>query len=261
VAVVGGDFPRSALQDLRRRGVDLDGLQVVEEGLTFRWKGRYHQNMDARDTLETHLNVFESFVPRLPPAYRSCPALFLANIQPGLQREVLDQMSGPRLVGLDTMNLWIETAREELERVLRRVDILVINEEEARQLAEEHNLVRAAKKICALGPRTLVIKRGGYGALLVHGEDFFSVPALPLDQVVDPTGAGDTFAGGFMGFLARSGDPTPDTLRKAMVYGSVLASFCVQGFSYDALANLDAAALQDRFQAFVRLTAFGRAEL
>ncbi len=261
VGVVGRDFPDSAVRDLRQRGVDLQGLEVVPDGLTFRWKGRYHANMNTRDTLETHLNVFESFSPKLPDTYRTSEYLFLANIQPNLQLQVFEQLQAARLVGLDTMNLWIATAREELREVLRRVHVLTINEEEAQQLTGEHNLVRAAKAIQELGPRSVVIKRGEYGALLFHEHDAFSAPALPLEDIVDPTGAGDAFAGGFMGYLSRGVDPSGAALRTAMIYGSVLASFCVQGFSYDQLANLNVTRIQERFDAFSRLTDFARAEL
>lgn len=261
VGVVGKDFPESAVEDLAHSGVDLEGLQVVPDGATFRWKGRYHENMNERDTLETHLNVFESFDPQLPESYRNSEYLFLANIQPDLQLRVLDQIKAPRLIGLDTMNLWIDVARDPLLRVLERIDVLVINEEEAKQLSEEHNLVRAAKVIRGMGPKSIVIKQGEYGAILFHEDEIFAAPALPLETVVDPTGAGDVFAGGFMGFLARGGEPTGPALRTAMIYGSVLASYCVQGFSYDEIKRIDIASIQERFDAFSRLTDFSRAEL
>ncbi len=262
VGVVGRDFPEQALADLRAAHVDTEGLEIVPDGLTFRWKGRYHEDMNHRDTLDTQLNVFERFAPKLPPAYRSSEYLFLANIVPALQLEVLDQMAArPRVVGLDTMNLWIEHAKEDLLRVLARVDVLLINEEEARQLTGQPNLVRAAQAIHAIGPKSLVIKRGEYGALLFHDGDIFSAPALPLEEVVDPTGAGDCFAGGFMGYLARVGETTGETLRSAMIYGSVMASYCVEGFSYDRVRGLDHAKIDDRFMAFSRLTHFERARL
>lgn len=261
VGVVGKDFPAQAIADLRARDVDTDGLEVVPDGLTFRWKGRYHENMNSRDTLETHLNVFADFDPKLPASYRDSELLFLANIQPDLQMRVLEQMSKPRIVGLDTMNLWISTAKESLLKVLARVDVLLVNEEEAMQLSGEHNLVKAARAIQRLGPHSVVVKRGEYGALLFHGPDMFAAPALPLEEVVDPTGAGDAFAGGFMGWLARTSEPRGDQLRTAMIFGSTLASFCVQGFSYDGIRGLDAAKVQERFGAFARLTDFTRAEL
>jgi sugar/nucleoside kinase (ribokinase family) len=261
VGVVGHDFPASALADLRARGVDTEGLEVVSDGLTFRWKGRYHKNMNSRDTLETHLNVFADFDPKLPASYRNSELLFLANIQPDLQMRVLEQIERPRLVGLDTMNLWISTARPSLLKVLAKVDALLVNEEEALQLSGEHNLVKAARAIQKLGPHSVVVKRGEYGALLFHGADMFAAPALPLEEVVDPTGAGDAFAGGFMGWLARAPEPRGDQLRTAMIFGSTLASFCVQGFSYEGIRGLDAAKVQERFAMFAKLTDFARAEL
>lgn len=262
VGVVGRDFPEQTLTDLRGAHVDTEGLEVVADGLTFHWKGRYHDNMNERDTLDTQLNVFEHFDPKLPPSYRSSEYLFLANIQPALQLRVLDQMEQrPRLVGLDTMNLWIEHAKDELMQVLARVDVHTINEEEARQLTGEPNLVRAARRIHDIGPKSLVIKRGEYGALLFHDGEIFSAPALPLEEVIDPTGAGDCFAGGFIGYLARVGRTSGESLRSAMIYGSVMASYCVEGFSYDRLRGLTHRDIDDRFMAFSRLTHFERARL
>jgi sugar/nucleoside kinase (ribokinase family) len=260
VGVVGKDFPQQAITDLRTAGVDLDGLEIVD-GKTFRWKGRYHDNMNARDTLDTQLGVFADFEPKLPPSYRTSPYLFLANIQPDLQMRVLEQMERPRLIGLDTMNLWIDIAKPSLLKVLAKVDALLINEQEAMQLTGEHNLVKAARAVQKLGPKSVVVKRGEYGALLFHDDEVFSAPALPLDEVIDPTGAGDAFAGGFMGWIARSGEPHGEHLRTAMIYGSALASFLVQGFSYDTLFGLDAAKIRARFEAFAKLTDFRRAEL
>lgn len=263
VGVVGRDFPQYAIDDLRKAGVDTSGLEVVQGGLTFRWKGRYHDNMNDRTTLETHLNVFEQFQPRLPPEFRRSEYLFLANIQPRLQQDVFEQMGRPRLVGLDTMNLWISIANEDLRAVLKNVDVLTLNDEEARQLSGEHNLVKAARAVRAMGPRNVVIKRGEFGALLFDADgEVFSAPALPLEEVIDPTGAGDSFAGGFMGYLARPGiEPTGASLRTAMIYGSVMASFCVEGFSYDRLKGLDRASIQRRFEDFSSLTNFARASL
>ncbi|PCC74611.1 Sugar or nucleoside kinase, ribokinase family [Nannocystis exedens] len=263
VGVVGRDFPDYAVADLKAAGVDVSGLEVVQDGLTFRWKGQYHENMNDRTTLETHLNVFEKFQPRLPAEFRGSEYLFLANIQPRLQSDVFAQMQRPRLVGLDTMNLWISIANDDLKAVLKNVDVLTLNDEEARQLSGEHNIVKAARAVRALGPRNLVIKRGEYGALLFDADgEVFSAPALPLEEVVDPTGAGDSFAGGFMGYLARPGvEPSGASLRTAMIYGSVMASFCVEGFSYDRLKGLDAATIQKRFETFASLTNFARASL
>ena len=262
VGIVGKDFPEQSITDLQASHVDTEGLEVVPDGLTFRWKGRYHDNMNERDTLDTQLNVFEHFDPKLPESYRRSEYLFLANIVPALQLKVLDQMDErPRMVGLDTMNLWIENTRDDLLKVLERVDVLTINEEEARQLTGEPNLVRAARRIHELGPKSLVIKRGEYGALLFHDGDVFSAPALPLEEVIDPTGAGDSFAGGFVGYLARVGETSGESLRSAMIYGSVMASFCVEGFSYDRLKGLTHERIDERFMAFSRLTHFERARL
>jgi sugar/nucleoside kinase (ribokinase family) len=263
VGVVGKDFPQYAIDDLRAAGVDLSGLEIVQDGLTFRWKGRYHDNMNERTTLETHLNVFEHFQPRLPDAFRSSEYAFLANIQPRLQEDVFRQIGKPRLVGLDTMNLWISIANDDLRSVLKHVDVLTLNDEEARQLSGEHNIVKAARAVQAMGPRNVVVKRGENGALLFDADgEMFSAPALPLEEVIDPTGAGDSFAGGFMGYLARPGvEPTGAALRTAMIYGSVMASFCVEGFSYDNLKGLDRATIQKRFEAFASLTNFAKASL
>ncbi len=259
VGVVGKDFPEHALQDLRTAGVGLEGLEVIEDGLTFRWKGRYHENMNQRDTLETHLNCFEQFEPKLPESYREAELLFLANIQPSLQLQVLEQMkTRPRLVGLDTMNLWIDVASDDLRAVVSKVDVLTINEEEALQLTGATSLLAAAREIRELGPKILVIKRGEYGALLFGpgSEELFAAPAIPLEKVDDPTGAGDCFAGGFMGYLSTAETLDGPTLRRAVIWGSVMASFCVQGFSYDRLRDLDRAQIDARYKAFVDLTSF-----
>ncbi|MCB9565933.1 MAG: sugar kinase [Myxococcales bacterium] len=263
VGVVGHDFPRSALADFKEAGIDSAGLEIVEDGLTFRWKGRYHENMNDRTTLETHLNVFERFDPSLPAGFEESEYLFLANIQPSLQLQVFEKMSRPRLVGMDTMNLWINATRDDLIKVVSKVDVLTINEEEARMLSGEHNLVKAARAINRMGVRHLVIKRGEYGALLYdHDGNFFVAPALPLEEVIDPTGAGDSFAGGFMGYLARRGvTPNGQSLRTAMIYGSVMASFSVEGFSYDRLRGLTVAQIQERFRTFADLTDFSHAHL
>mgnify|MGYP000294522142 CR=1 FL=1 len=259
VGVVGKDFPQQAVKDLESKKVDLEGLEVVEDGLTFRWKGRYHENMNDRDTLETHLNCFESFEPKLPENYREADVLFLANIQPSLQMQVLEQMkSRPRLVGLDTMNLWIDIAKDDLEAVLAKVDVLIINDQEARQITGKDGLLYAAEYIRGLGPKVLVIKRGEYGALLFGPEkdDIFAAPGLLIDDVKDPTGAGDCFAGGFMGYLAQAGNLNTDTLRRAVIYGSTMASYCVTSFSYDAVAAMTDEDVKARFDEFVRLTQF-----
>jgi sugar/nucleoside kinase (ribokinase family) len=250
VATVGQDFPEPHIKLLRDRGVDTRGLRVAA-GQTFRWSGEYGYDLNEARTLDTQLNVFADFRPELDDEQARTPYLFLANIDPEVQLEVLRQMRGrPRLVALDTMNFWINGKRDALLRVLREVDIITINDGEARQLAEEPNLVKAARKISALGPRSVVVKRGEYGALLLDDGGFFVVPAYPLEAVFDPTGAGDTFAGGFMGYLAfRDRTDTP-TVRRAMVYGSVMASFTVEDFSLNRLTQLDAREIDQRYAEF-----------
>jgi sugar/nucleoside kinase (ribokinase family) len=250
VATVGEDFPEPHIKLLRERGVDLHGLRVVA-GRTFRWTGEYGYDLNEARTLDTQLNVFADCRPELDDTQARTPYLFLANIDPELQLEVLGQMrTRPRLVALDTMNFWITGKRESLLRVLREVDIVTINDGEARQLAEEPNLVKAARKIAALGPRTVVVKRGEYGALLLDDGAFFVVPAYPLESVFDPTGAGDTFAGGFMGYLAFRDRTDSATVRRAMVYGSVMASFTVEDFSLNRLTRLDAREIDRRYCEF-----------
>jgi len=255
VGIVGEDFPRHELDWFGSRGIDLAGVEV-RPGRSLRWTGRYHEDMNMRDTLAFEANVFEAFAPELPEAYRDAPFVFLANIAPALQARVLEQMRAPRLVGADTMNLWIETTRDELHGLLRRVPLLMLNDEEARLLSGERNMVRAARRILALGPESVMIKRGEYGVLYFSGETVFAVPAYPLEEVFDPTGAGDSFAGGVMGYLARSGDLSPAGLRRAIVYGSVLASFAVEAFGLDRLRRLGRDEIERRYRQFVSLTAF-----
>jgi sugar/nucleoside kinase (ribokinase family) len=255
VAVVGEDFPRGELDWFGRRGIDLAGVEV-RPGRSLRWTGRYHEDMNVRDTLAFEANVFEHFAPELPAAYRDTPYVFLANIAPALQARVLDQARAPRLVGADTMNLWIETARPDLDALLRRVPLLMINDEEARLLSGERNMVRAARCILAMGPESVMIKRGEYGVLYFSGESVFTVPAYPLEEVFDPTGAGDSFAGGVMGYLASSGDLSPAGVRRAIVYGSVLASFTVEAFSLERLRTLTREEIDRRYRQFISLTAF-----
>jgi sugar/nucleoside kinase (ribokinase family) len=252
VATVGDDFPAEHLDLLRSRGVDTTGLQR-SRGRTFRWVGEYGYDLNEARTLDTQLNVFADFKPALPPALTRTPFLFLANIDPDLQLDVLRQMTRPQLVALDTMNFWIQGKREALLRVLREVDVLLINDAEARQLAREPNLVRAARTILDLGPRTVVVKRGEYGALMVADGQFFFAPAYPLESVYDPTGAGDTFAGGFMGYLAAGGTVDPRAVRRAIVYGSVMASFTVEDFSLNRLTRLTAPEIEGRYAAFQEL--------
>lgn len=250
VGAVGADFPAEHLQFLERRGVDIGALRVVPGTKTFRWTGEYGFDLSEARTLETQLNVFAEFRPVLPAALRRAPFLFLANIDPELQLDVLDQMDGPLFTALDTMNYWISGKRDALLRVLARVDGLVVNDAEARMLAGEPNLVKAARAILTMGPRLVVIKRGEYGALMVLEGRFFFVPAYPLDAVFDPTGAGDTFAGGFMGHLARRGTVEPAVIRKAIVHGAVMASFAVEDFSLDRLKRLELEDIERRYEAF-----------
>lgn len=253
VATVGDDFPDEELAFLRSRDIDLGGLQR-QPGKTGSWSGKYHEDMNRRDTLGLDLGVFGSFNPQLPDAYRDLPYAFLANIDPKLQRRVLDQMPGARLVGCDTMNHWIAEARGEIEALLARVDLLVINDEEANLLSGERNVVRAARKLLAMGPKRVLIKRGEYGVIQFSPDSVFAIPAFPLEQVFDPTGAGDTFAGGLMGELARSGDDSERSLRRAIVYGSVMASFCVEDFGADRLRRLTHEEIEQRYRQFVSLT-------
>jgi sugar/nucleoside kinase (ribokinase family) len=255
VAAVGEDFPEVHRRLLKDRGIDIAGLQTTAGGRTFRWVGAYGYDLNEARTLDTQLNVFGSFRPRLSEDLRRVPYLFLANIDPELQLDVLRQMTTrPRLVALDTMNFWIQGKREALTRVLREVDVLTINDSEARQLAGEPNLVRAARAIATMGPRTVVVKRGEYGAIMIADGAFFVAPAYPLESVFDPTGAGDTFAGGFMGYLAAQDSLERSTLRRAVVYGSVMASFAVEDFSLDRLTRLEDGEIAGRCAAFHDLT-------
>jgi sugar/nucleoside kinase (ribokinase family) len=255
VAVVGDDMPEQHLKFLASRGVDLAGLERAR-GKTFRWKGRYTDDLCNRTTLDTQLNVFADFKPRLPEAWRDGEFLFLGNIHPALQLDVLTQVKKPRLVAMDTMNFWIEGEPAALAKVLEKVDLIVINDEEARLLSKEHNLPRAARAIRAMGPKTVIVKRGESGALLFHEHGVFAAPAYPLERVVDPTGAGDTFAGGFMGYLAHVRDVGPQAVRRAMFYGSVMASFCVEDYSLDRLRGLADGEIEGRYRAFRDLTHF-----
>jgi sugar/nucleoside kinase (ribokinase family) len=260
VAVVGEDFPEEHVRFLSSRGIDLAGL-VRRPGRTFRWKGRYEFDLNTAHTLDTQLNVFAEFKPDLPPHYRDSEYVFLGNIDPDLQRAVLDQVRGPRFVGCDTMNFWITSKRESLLRTLKRVDMLFVNDAEARQLAEEHNVVKAARRILSFGPRAVVVKRGEYGALFFSGDEVFAASAVPLPAVFDPTGAGDSFAGGFMGYLARSRNEDHATMRRAIVLGSVLASFTVEQFSLDRLRTLTPEEIRARYAEARQLAHFEDIEL
>ena len=255
VAVVGEDFPDAHITSLSKKGINIGGLRKVP-GKTFRWKGYYGYDLNQAHTLETHLNVFSSFNPEVPEEYKDVPFVFLANIDPELQMKVLEQVKSPRFVACDTMNFWIEGKPEALKALLRKVDLFVINEGEARELSGEASLVKAAKVIQGYGPKTLIIKRGEYGALMFSGGAMFSSPAYPLEEVFDPTGAGDTFAGGLMGYLAATGELTEDNIRKAIIFGSVMASFNVEAFSLERLNTLTLPEIKSRYSEFKRLTHF-----
>ena len=256
VAVIGDDFTEEDLAIFGGRKINLDGLQRVAGAKTFFWSGEYGFDLNVAKTRDTKLNVFADFKPQLGERHRNPDVLFLANIQPDLQMEVLRQCSRPRLVALDTMNLWIATAKESLTRILGEVDLVVINEAEVRQYTEEPNLIKGARQIIALGPRTLVIKRGEYGVMMITPDAVFAAPAYPLEAVFDPTGAGDTFAGGFLGYLASRSEVTDRDLRRAIIFGSVLASFTVEKFSLDRLREITLNDVYDRYQEFRKLTHF-----
>lgn len=255
VAVVGKDFPEEHTDFLRSRNIDLRGLSR-SAGETFRWKGRYGYDLNEAQTLETRLNVFESFRPSIPPEYADAEFVFLANIDPDLQMEVLRQVNKPRVIASDTMNFWISSKPEALKKVIGKVDILIINDAEARQLSQEPNLVKAARMILGLGVKTLIVKRGEYGVLMFTGKSIFAAPAYPLERVFDPTGAGDTFAGGFMGYLSNTGNLTDAGIRQAIIFGSVMASFTVEDFSLNRLKCLDYREIEERYRGFKSMTHF-----
>ena len=257
VSVVGGDFPAAYLEMMNGKGINTDGIEIVKEGKTFFWSGKYHNDMNSRDTLLTELNVLETFSPVVPESFKDAGIVMLGNLHPLTQASVLDQMAErPKLVVLDTMNFWMDIALEDLHTVLKRVDVITINDEEARQLSGEYSLVNAAKKIHAMGPKYVVIKKGEHGALLFHNGKMFYAPALPLAEVFDPTGAGDTFAGGFCGYLAKTEDVSFDNMKNAVIYGANLASFCVEKFGTERMQTLSADQVKTRLQAFKDLTQF-----
>ncbi|QRR02724.1 PfkB family carbohydrate kinase [Dyadobacter sandarakinus] len=257
VAVVGGDFPKEMIDLLEDHGVNTEGLEIVSEGKTFFWSGKYHEDMNTRDTLVTELNVMEHFDPTIPQSYQGTEFLMLGNTVPATQKLVIERMSGrPKLIMLDTMNLWMNIAMDDLKEVLKLVDLITINDEEARQLSGEYSLRKAAKKIMAMGPKTLIIKKGEHGALLFQDERIFFAPALPLEEVFDPTGAGDTFAGGFIGYLASTDDISFENMKRAIIYGSAMASFCVEKFGTERLVNLAKEEIDERVQEFVKLSSF-----
>ncbi len=256
VGVVGGDFPKEHMKFMEDHNVDLDGLQIVKEGKTFRWAGKYHYDLNSRDTLLTQLNVFENFDPVIPEGFQKSSYVCLGNIDPGLQRKVLSQIKKPRLVVGDTMNYWIETKPGELRETLKVLDVLVVNESEVRLLTKEPNLIKASKKIIKMGPRIVIIKKGEHGAVLVTEDTIFSAPAYPLENLYDPTGAGDTFAGGFIGWLAKTDDLSPENLKRAVIYGSAMASFCVEQFSLEGLKELSNLKIRDRYRSFMEISRF-----
>lgn len=257
VSVIGDDFPREVLSDLQKRGIDLEGLQIRQGEKSFFWAGRYHRNLNNRDTLDTQLNVLADFDPILPEGYKNAEFVMLGNLTPDVQMRVIDQLEQrPKLIALDTMNFWMDTALSSLLEVLTKIDVLTINEEEARQLTGEYSLVKAAQAIFRLGPSYLVIKKGEHGALLFHKDQIFFAPALPLAEVHDPTGAGDTFAGGFIGYLAASKNLDFDNMKRAVIFGSALASFCVERFSIERLTNLTQQEIRARVQQFADLVHF-----
>lgn len=257
VSVVGGDFPQAYFDMMNQRGINTDGVEVVEDGKTFFWSGKYHNDMNSRDTLVTELNVLAEFTPKVPSAFKDAQIVMLGNLHPLTQNSVLDQLiEKPKLVILDTMNFWMDSALEDLHSVLKRVDVITINDEEARQLSGEYSLVNAANKIHKMGPKFVIIKKGEHGALLFNEGKMFFAPALPLAEVFDPTGAGDTFAGGFSGYLAKTEDVSFDNMKNAVIYGSNLASFCVEKFGTERMENLDLDEVQDRLKIFKDLTQF-----
>ena len=256
VSIVGEDFPQEYLDKLTSRNINIEGIEVVKGGKTFFWSGKYHNDMNTRDTLVTELNTLEHFNPIVPEAYKDAEIVMLGNLQPTVQLSMIEQMTSPKLVILDTMNFWMDIALEDLKKTLKKVDVITINDEEARQLSGEYSLVTAAKKIQEMGPQYVVIKKGEHGALLFHNEDMFYAPALPLAEVFDPTGAGDTFAGGFAGFLAKSGNISFENMKNALIYGSCLASFTVEKFGTERIESVTKEEVKKRLQQFKQLTQF-----
>jgi sugar/nucleoside kinase (ribokinase family) len=257
VAVVGEDFPSEMIETLRSKGVNTEGLQIKQGEKTFFWSGKYHNDMNSRDTLVTELNVLEHFDPIIPESYQGTEYVMLGNLSPQVQRQVIERLTKrPKLIAMDTMNFWMDIALDELKKTMSMVDVLIINDEEARQLSKEYSLVKAAKVIREMGPKYLIIKKGEHGALLFHGEKVFFAPALPLEDVFDPTGAGDTFAGGFMGYLSATDDTSFDNMKRAIIAGSALASFCVEKFGTERLMEISSTDLHQRIQRFVALTDF-----
>ena len=257
VSIVGGDFPQAYLDLLSQKNINIDGIEIVKEGKTFFWSGKYHNDMNTRDTLATELNVLADFNPVVPQAYKNADVVMLGNLHPIVQLSVLEQMEvKPKLTILDTMNFWMDCALEDLNKVIAKIDVITINDEEARQLTGEYSLVVAARKIHEMGPKYVVIKKGEHGALLFHNDNMFYAPALPLEEVFDPTGAGDTFAGGFAGYLAKTEDYSFENMKNAVIYGSTLASFCVEKFGTERMQNLKTSDIDHRLKEFKQLTQF-----
>jgi sugar/nucleoside kinase (ribokinase family) len=257
VSVVGDDFPKEAIHTLNEHGIRTEGLQIKKGEKSFFWAGRYHNDMNTRDTLATELNVLMDFDPIIPKSYQNCEFLMLGNLMPSVQMQVMDRlMERPKLVVLDTMNFWMETAMDNLKKAMQRVDVLTINDAEARQLSGDYSLVKAAQKILKMGPKYLVIKKGEHGALLFYNDQVFFAPALPLEDVFDPTGAGDTFAGGFIGYLARTRDISFENMKRGIIFGSAMASFCVEKFGTERILNLKQEEVEERVQEFVDLVQF-----
>lgn len=257
VSIIGGDFPQEEIEKLRERGVEFDGVEVVKDGKSFFWSGRYHLDMNTRDTLVTELNVLEQFNPQLPENYQDCEYLMLGNLAPAVQMSVINQLKNrPKLIVMDTMNFWMEVALDDLKNTLKLVDVLMVNDSEARQLSGEYSLVKAAAKIQAMGPKFVIIKKGEHGALLFNGKKAFFAPALPLEDVFDPTGAGDTFAGGFIGHIARTGNTSFENMKTAIIMGSALASFCVEKFGPTRMQELTKEEISERIDEFVELVNF-----
>jgi sugar/nucleoside kinase (ribokinase family) len=257
ISVVGGDFPKEELDLLEERGVELDGVQIKKDEKSFFWAGRYHMDMNTRDTLETQLNVLGTFEPVVPDSFQDSDFLILGNLSPAVQLSVIEQLKErPKLVVMDTMNFWMEVALDDLKKVLKKVDVLMVNDSEARELSHEYSLVKAAKKIMKMGPQYLIIKKGEHGALLFHEENVFFAPALPLEEVFDPTGAGDTFAGGFMGHIARTKDISFENMKTAIIVGSAMASFCVEKFGTERLREITKEDIDKRLRQFQELVNF-----
>jgi sugar/nucleoside kinase (ribokinase family) len=257
ISIVGYDFPQQELEALKQRGVKTDGVVIVNDKKSFFWSGRYHLDMNTRDTLITDLNVLADFDPQVPDSYQDCDFLMLGNLVPAIQQKVIEQFrKRPKLIVLDTMNFWIDTAWEDLKKVFTLVDVLLVNDSEARQISGEYSLVKAAKKILKMGPKFLIIKKGEHGALLFNENNVFFAPALPLEEVFDPTGAGDTFAGGFIGYLAKTQDISFENMKTAIIVGSAMASFCVEKFGPQRLKEISKADIDERIQEFVQLVSF-----